>query len=108
LGSVVKTALWMPCLALGLDLRISGITLLTVSFALLARSERLFVWGATTTVGCSRPMIAFRREGSLAKYLTDGWMCSRNGWNEGHNESSSQIKEGNWEERRKTNRKIRQ
>jgi len=42
LGSVVKTALWMPCLALGLDLRISGITLLTVSFALLARSERLF------------------------------------------------------------------
>jgi hypothetical protein len=42
LGSVVKTALWTPCLALGLDLRISGITLLTVSFALLARSERLF------------------------------------------------------------------
>lgn len=42
LGSVVKTALWMPCLALGLDLRISGITLLTVSFALLALSERLF------------------------------------------------------------------
>lgn len=41
LGSLVRTALWMPCLALGLDLRSSGITLLTVSFALLALSDRL-------------------------------------------------------------------
>ena len=56
-GSTNSSALCMPCRARGLERMISGTAMLTVSFALRARSARRFALGGITTVGWSRPML---------------------------------------------------
>lgn len=45
-GSTMRSDLWMPCLALGLARNISGIDLVTVSLALMARSARRVWFGS--------------------------------------------------------------
>ena len=58
-GSTMSSALCMPCLARGLARRISGMVMLTVSFARFARSARRLALGGMTAVGCSLPMFIY-------------------------------------------------